>query len=116
MSTIVLVMLAFVVLCITKATNVGRPPSELEIERQDSGNMSVQERDPPTLRMNASEGDVTNADIAQEQLQANNQLDFTTDSENTTTLKACLSLWLQDALTVNETLHCVEDSVQSTKG
>ena len=95
---IVLVMLAFVVLYMTKATNVGRQPSEHEIERQDSGNMSVQERNPPTLPVNANETNVTNADIAQEQLQANNKPDFTADLESITFPKVCISRWLTELL------------------
>lgn len=113
---IVLVMLAFVVLYITKATNFGRQPSGLEIERQHSGNMSVQERNPPTLPVNANETNVTNADIAQEQLQANNQSDFSTGSKNITPPKVCISRWLQDTITVNETLRCINDYMKKTNG
>jgi len=113
---IVLVMLAFVGLCMTKAANVGLQPPELEIERQDSDNLSARATSASTLPVNASEANVTIADIAQEQLRASNQLDFTTDSENITTMKVCISQWLQDILALQETLHCIGDNIKSTKG
>ncbi len=69
---IVLAMLAFVVLYITKATNVGRQSLEHEIEQLHSGNTSIHTT---TLPVNADEDNVANADTAPEQLQANNQLD-----------------------------------------
>lgn len=101
-------MLAFVVLYITKATNVGQRLSELEIELQHSDNMPTNATYTSTLPVNASESNIT--------LQASNHRDSSTDSKNNTTLKVCISQWLQDALTVRETLHCIGDHVKSTKG
>jgi preprotein translocase subunit SecY len=113
---IVLVMLVFVVLYMTKTTNLGRQPSKHEIERHQSGNMPPHATYASTLPVNASEANVTSADIAQEQLQANNQQDFATSSENNTRALACISQWMQDALTANETLRCIEDYANKTNG
>ena len=99
-----------------KTSNVQRQLSELKVERQHSGNMPIHTTSGSTFPVNAKETNVTIADNAQEQFQANNQLDPFTGSENSTPALVCISQWLEDALTVNETLRCVEDYANKTNG
>ena len=100
----------------TKTPNGGRQPSEHEIERQHSGNMPVHATHALILPVRAIEANVTSADIAQEELQTNSPLDFASGSENSTPALVCVSEWLQDVITGNETLHCVEDYANKTNG
>lgn len=112
----IFVMFILVTLCMVKISNVQRQLSKLEIERQHSGNMPIHTTSGSTLPFKAKETNVTIADIAQEQFQANNQLDPFTGSENSTPELVCISQWLQDALTVNEMLRCVEDYANKMNG
>ena len=40
----------------------------------------------------------------------------TKDSENITCPQTCISQWLEDVITIEETLHCIEDYMKKTNG
>ncbi|MHC4558685.1 MAG: hypothetical protein ACYTFW_02965 [Planctomycetota bacterium] len=40
----------------------------------------------------------------------------TKDSENITCPQVCVSQWLEDVITIEETLHCIEDYMKKTNG
>ncbi len=40
----------------------------------------------------------------------------TKDSENITCPQVCVSQWLEDVITIEETLHCIEDYTKKTNG
>ena len=63
----------------------------------------------PILPLKANETNLTNTDAKQDHLQANDQLNYSTDSANVTTPEVCTSQWLHDVITVGEMLHCVGD-------
>ena len=111
LSIIIVAMFILVTLCIVKTSNVGRRLSELE--RQRSCNVSVSVTCVPTLPLEEYEINLTNTDIRPNHLQVNNQLQLSTDSENITYPQVCASQWLQDVITVKETLDCIEDYMKN---
>ena len=40
----------------------------------------------------------------------------TKDSESITCHQVCVSQWLEDVITIEETLHCIEDYMKKTNG
>jgi len=109
LSIIILAIFILVTLCIVKTSNVGRRLSELKVEREHSCNVSVSVTCVPILLLKANETNLTNTDTKQDHLQANDQLNFSTDLADVTTPEVCASQWLHDVITVGEMLHCVGD-------
>ena len=108
-SIIIVVMFVLVMLCIAKTTDIGRRLSELEVDPQRFCNVSVSVTcvSAPPLREGAI--NPTNPDIERNHLQADNLRGFATDSGNVTYPLICGSQWLENAITVEEILNCVED-------
>lgn len=109
LSIIIVAMFVLVMFCIVKASNLGRRLSELEVEQRRPCNVSVSVTCVPTLPLKARANNLTNADIGQDHLQANNQLGSSTDTQGVTTPEICASQWLQDEIAVAETLACIEE-------
>jgi len=115
LSIIIVAMFILVTFCIVKTSNVGRRLSELEVERQRSCSMLMPATCVLIVPLKANEVNFTNAGIRQDQLQVNNRLEFSPDSENIATPEVCASQWLQDVFTVEETLDCIEDYVKNAQ-
>lgn len=113
LSIIIVAMFILVTLCIVKTSNVGRRLSELEVERQRSCNVSVSVTCVPTPPLRESAINLTNPDMRQNHLQVNHQWGFPTDLENVTYPQVCASQWLQDVITVEEILDCIEDYMKN---
>lgn len=114
--TIVLLVFVLAMLCITKSINIGRKLSELKIERQYSRDVSVSVTGAPTLPLKGNEINLTNTDIRQNHLQVNNLPELSTGSENIAYPQVCASQWLDDGITVQEMLRCVEGNASKTNG
>lgn len=109
LSIIILVVFVLVTICTVKTSNIGRRVSALEVERNRPCNVSVSVMCIPTLPSKEDRVNLTIDDIGQDHLQANNQLGSLARLENVTYPLACASRWLQNAITVEEILHCIED-------
>jgi hypothetical protein len=105
---LIIVLLVLISVAFYTTTNVGRQPSGFRIERQRPGNTPLHTAYVSTLPVNESDANVIIADITREQLAASNQPDVSPHSANTTILKICISQWLQDAITVEETFDCMK--------
>ena len=112
--TIPVIVLILITLCMTKISNVERQLSELRVELQDPCNMSVSTICAPTLPAEADVTNVTRTNNENDQLRVNNQLELVNYSENITHFRICAYQWLDGALTVRETLHCIDDYVKKT--
>jgi len=110
-ATAILAMFVLVMLYVVKTCDSGRRLSELDVERQYSRDMSVSVTGTPILPLKGNETNVTDADIRQNHLQANDQPRLSTDLENMAHPQICASEWLDDGLTVQEMLLCVEGDV-----
>jgi len=115
-SIVILVMFVLVMLYMVKTSNDRRRLSELEVEQQYSRDVSVLVTGAPTLPLKGNEINLTNTDIRQNHLQANDQPGLSTDSENIAHPQVCASQWLEDVITIEETLHCIEDYMKKTNG
>jgi hypothetical protein len=102
-------MFMLVTLGMVKTSNVERRLSELEVERQRSCNVSVSVMCVPTLPLKENKINLTISDIGQDHLEGNDQLGLSSDSENIAIPEVCASQWLQDVITVEEILNCIED-------
>jgi len=108
-SIAILAMFALAMLCMVKTSNVGRQRSELEVERQYSRDVSVSVTGAPILPLKKDEINLTNTAIGQNHLQVNNRPELSNDSENIAYPQVCASEWLQDAITAQEMLDCIDD-------
>ena len=103
---IALIILILITLCVTKISNVERQLSELKSERQYSCNILVQEEGADiTIKVKAA--NETSVGIRHNQLEPNIQTDLSIESANITPLKVCLSRWVQEAMTLEEAVHCM---------
>jgi hypothetical protein len=91
----------------TKIGNVERQLSELKSERQHSCNISVQEERAPALSVKVKEANATNACIRHNQLEADKKTDFSTNSADTNAVRICISQWVQEAITLEEAVRCM---------
>lgn len=113
LSVIILAMFVLVTFCIVKTSNVGRRLSELEDEQQRPCNVSVSVTCVPTPPLRENAINLTNPDMRQNHLQVNNQWEPSPDSENVTYPQVCASQWLQDVITVEEILNCMDDYMKN---
>ena len=112
--TIILVMFVLLMLCVAKTINMGQQLSKLQIDQQNFEYVSVQEACDQTSPIKLSGIDVARADTAQEQLEADIQLDFLAGTENITCPQVCISQWLHDVIAVRETLSCISHYITNT--
>jgi hypothetical protein len=110
LSIIIVAMFVLVTICTVRTSIIGRRLSELELEQERSCNVSVSVTCDPTLPLKARAIDLRNADIGQDHLEANNQLGLSIDTEHIATPETCASQWLDNAITVRETLDCIKNS------
>ncbi|MCK4787129.1 MAG: hypothetical protein KAV87_25445 [Desulfobacteraceae bacterium] len=115
-SIIVLAMFVLVMLYMVKTCNGGRRLSEVDVEQQYSRDVSMSVTGAPILPLKGSEINLTNADIRQNHLQVNNQSELSNDSENIAYSQVCASEWLDDGITVQEMLLCIEGDTGGTNG
>jgi hypothetical protein len=113
LSIIIVAMFVLVLLYVVKISDIGRRLSELEIAQQHSWNVSFSIMCAPILPLAARANNLTDANIGQDHLQANNQPDLSIDTENITTPEVCASQWLQGRTAVEETLACIQDYVKN---
>ena len=113
LSIILLAMFVLVTLGMVKTSNIGRQLSELEVERQRSCNVSVSVMCVPTPPLRENTINLTNPDMRQNHLQVNHQWGVPTDLENVTYPQVCASQWLQDVITVEEILNCMDDYMKN---
>ena len=112
---IIMAMFVLVMLCMVKTNSIGRRLSELEFERQRSCNVSVSVMCVPTLPLETNEANFTNTVVKQDRLQVNNRLGFSPDSENIALLTICLSQWVEEIITFEEAMRCIDDEAKKTK-
>ena len=89
----------------TKISNVERQLSELKSERQYSCNILVQEECAPTLSVKIKEANAPS--IRHNQLEANKQTDLSKDSADSAAVRICISQWVQEAITWEEAVRCM---------
>ena len=63
------------------------------------------------VRVNAI--NLTNVDIKQDHFQANYKPEISIESEHIAYLQICVSQWLEDAITVRDTLDCIKGYVKN---
>jgi hypothetical protein len=105
---IIIAMFVLVMLFMAKTNSIGQRLSELEFEQQRSYNLSVSVMCIPTLPVRTNAINPTNADIRQDYLQANYKPELPIDSEHIACPQICVTQWLEDAITVRDTLDCIE--------
>jgi len=106
-------MSILITICMTKISNVEQQLSELKSERQYSCNILVQEECAPTLSVKVKEANAINAGIRVNQLEANKQTDLSTNSADTTAVRICISQWVQEAITLEEAVRCMDDDAKN---
>jgi hypothetical protein len=112
----VLVMGVLVVLYMVKMCK-GRPRlSEFDVERQYFRDMSVSVTGAPILSLQRNEINLTQANSIQNHLQVDHQPELSNGSKNIAYLQACASEWLNDDITVQDMLHCVEGDAGRKNG
>jgi hypothetical protein len=102
-------MLILITLCLIQISHVEEQLSKIRFEIQKSCNMSVSTIFIPMLSYKAKATKATEAAGENDRLYINNQQEHVNYSENITYFQVCTSLWLQDILTVRETLSCISD-------
>ena len=95
---------------VTKIATVGQS-SGFGIEEQHADKTLAQRTPDSTLAVKETEANVISGGIGRNQLQGNNQTNLTTGSANTTP-EVCLSLWVQDVMTLKEAVRCVVDDAK----
>jgi hypothetical protein len=98
---------------VTTIANVGRP-LEPGIEERHSSKISAQETPDSTLTVKASEADLIGAGIGHDQQEANNQTELSTGLANIAPPKVCLSEWVQEVITLEEAVRCMDDDAKKT--
>jgi hypothetical protein len=105
---IVMAMFVLVMLYMAKTNSIGQRLSELEFEQQRSCNVSVSVMCIPTLSIRTNAINRTNANMKQDHFQAYYQSGLSIDSEHIAYPQICVYQWLNDAITVRDTLDCIE--------
>lgn len=110
---IIMAFFVLVMLYMVKTNSIARRLSELEFEQQPSCNVSVSVTCIPTLPPTANTINLTNADLRHDHLQGNYQQELSIDSEHIAYPQICVSQWLDNAITVRDTLNCIEGYIKN---
>jgi len=104
----VLTIFILAILHLTKIANVGRS-LEFGREEQHSGGISAQKTPDSIMTVKASKHKAIGNGIGHDQQEANNQSNSSTSSSNTHFLKVCLSQWINEVITFEEAMRCMDD-------